>query len=135
MELPSDHLCVFLLGLNTLLSSKFLFNELPHFLERCMFDNISSLSVEDLASKQSPEHLEHQFRVLLLLIDKDLFQGEKFLFSIFVFALFIQDLGILVQAMAIFKLDILFFLKALKCESVLISELLEIWSCQDIEQL
>ena len=52
--------------------SKSLFDELLHLLERCVLNNISSLSIEDLASEKSPKHLKHKLRVLLTLINKDL---------------------------------------------------------------
>ena len=49
-----------------------LFNKLLHLLERSVLDNISALSVEDLTGEESPEHLQHQLRVLLALVHQDL---------------------------------------------------------------
>lgn len=47
---------------------EFLFNEISHFLQSGVLNVISSFIVEDLASKQSPEYLEHQISVVILFI-------------------------------------------------------------------
>lgn len=57
--------------------SKFLLNEFFHFLEGCVLNNISSLSIKNLTCKESPEYLKHKLRVLLALVNKDLLKREK----------------------------------------------------------
>ena len=60
-----------------------LLDKFLHLFERGVLNNISSLSVENLASKKSPEHLKHELRVLLALVDQDLLKREKQFFRIY----------------------------------------------------
>lgn len=70
-------------------------DDVSHLLESSVLNNISTLSVENLACKKTPENLEHELRVLLGLVDQDFLQTVQNLFRLFVLSLFIQDLGIL----------------------------------------
>lgn len=55
---PSVKLSVLMVGAHTL--RILLLDEFFHSLERCVLNNISTLSVQNLTSEESPEHLKHE---------------------------------------------------------------------------
>jgi len=55
MKDPAMELSIFLL--TDIALNVFLLNEVSHLLERCVFDDISSFTIQDFACKESPEYL------------------------------------------------------------------------------
>ena len=53
----------------------------------------------------------------------------------FVFALLVEDLGVVLQLLAVFEVDALLLLEADEGELVLVPQLLEVWPVQDVEEL
>jgi len=72
---------------------------------------------------------------LLGFVNQDLLQGEKDLLSIFIFSLLVQDFSKVLEFMAIKDIDTFLLLEALECESVLLSQSLEVWSIQYVKKL
>jgi len=97
-----------------------------------MLNDISSFSVENLTSEESPKDLDHDVWVLGGFIDQNFLKGEQKFLGFFVFSLFIQDFSIVLQLLAVTNSDTLLLLEALKGESVLFSKFLEVWSVKDI---
>ena len=58
-------------------------DDATHFLEGCVLDDVSAFTVENLTSKEAPEYLEHEFRVLLGFVYEDLFQAVQDLFRFY----------------------------------------------------
>lgn len=115
-------------------SSEFLHEQLSHLFEGSVFHDVSAFTVENLAREEAPEDLEHELGVLLRLVDEDFLEGEEDLLGVFVFALLVQDLGVVLELVAIRDVDSLLLFETLEGESVLLPQAGEIRPVQHVEE-
>ena len=60
-----------------------LLDHISHLLDCGFFNSFSALSNQDVACKQTPEHLQDEVRVALRLVNEDFFQAVQVLLGIY----------------------------------------------------